>query len=156
VTEPRDEPSADQPAVTPSVSTAPPQSRWHWSAIPARLGRARTSTVVLAVLFLAVGALYLTVKPPPTVTVTTGNGTAVVVPANPTTASPTRPTQTTTAPETTTQSGTTTSSGGSSTTGSSGKTTSEPTGRTGPTSVSPSPAPTSPPSLPTTGSAPTS
>ncbi|MGY1725255.1 hypothetical protein [Blastococcus sp. SYSU DS0533] len=60
----------------PTVSTAPaaapgspadgaspvPRHGW-WAAIPRRLGRARTSTVVLAVLFVAVFALWLNVKP---------------------------------------------------------------------------------------------
>ncbi|WP_347058438.1 hypothetical protein ABC795_17050 [Blastococcus sp. HT6-30] len=58
----------------PTVSTAPattgtaapdvaPAHRW-WSSIPRHLGRARTSTVVLVVLFLSIGALYLNVRPP--------------------------------------------------------------------------------------------
>ena len=59
---------------SPSVSTAPagtgsttpdvgPGHRW-WSSVPRHLGRARTSTVVLGVLFLAVFALWLNVRPP--------------------------------------------------------------------------------------------
>jgi hypothetical protein len=95
-----------QPAVEPSVSTSPAPGRPHgwWSTIPAHLGRARTSTVVLALLFLAVGALYLTVRPDPVGTATTG-GSSVTTPAQrtgggtgptsePSTAAPTAPTTT--------------------------------------------------------------
>lgn len=153
MTDPRDEPTRELPAVTPSVSTAPPQSRWHWSAIPSHLGRARTSTVVLALLFLAVGALYLNVKPP-TGTTTTGNETGVQQPVAPATVAPTRtvqPTTTETATETTSEE-TTTSRSTPSTSGTSGKTTTpRPTG----SSATNSPARTSVPSLPTTGGAPT-
>jgi hypothetical protein len=153
VTDPRDEPTRELPAVTPSVSTAPPQSRWHWSAIPSHLGRARTSTVVLALLFLAVGALYLNVKPP-TGTTTTGNETGVQQPVAPATVAPTRtvqPTTTETATETTSEE-TTTSRSTPSTSGTSGRTTTpRPTG----SSATSSPARTSLPSLPTTGGAPT-
>lgn len=69
--------SKDRASDTPDLSTAPPdpaptgagpqpprQPGW-WSKVPQHLGRARTSTVVLAVLFLAVGFLYLTVRPDP-------------------------------------------------------------------------------------------
>ena len=53
------------PARQVSVSTAPPPAprRW-WSAVPHHLGRARTSTVVLALLFVGVYTLYLHVRPP--------------------------------------------------------------------------------------------
>ncbi|MGY2076434.1 hypothetical protein [Blastococcus sp. SYSU DS0828] len=50
-------------AGAPTGTTAAPRHRW-WSAVPKHLGRARTSTVVLAVLFVSVFALYLNVKPP--------------------------------------------------------------------------------------------
>jgi cytoskeletal protein RodZ len=48
-----------------SVSTAPPPAprRW-WTAVPHHLGRARTSTVVLTLLFVGLYALYLNVRPP--------------------------------------------------------------------------------------------
>ena len=69
------EPTEEQPAVTPAVSTAPARSRW--SRIPHHLGRARTSTVVLAVLFLAIGTLYLNVRPDTTGTATTGTSNEV-------------------------------------------------------------------------------
>ena len=56
------EPTAEQPQVTATVSPAtPPRSRW--GAIPDHLGRARTSTVVLSLLFLAIGALWVNVRP---------------------------------------------------------------------------------------------
>jgi hypothetical protein len=96
----------EQPAVQPSVTTEPAPGRPHtwWTAIPAHLGRARTSTVVLVLLFLAVGALYLTVRPDPVATATTG-GSTPTTPAqqtgggtgptsDPTTAAPTAPTTT--------------------------------------------------------------
>lgn len=58
------EPTAEQPQVTATVSpAAPPRSRW--GAIPHHLGRARTSTVVLSLLFLAIGALWINVRPHP-------------------------------------------------------------------------------------------
>jgi len=92
------EPTREQPAVTPEVSTRSP---WHVSRIPAHLGRARTSTVVLAVLFLAIFALYLYIRPDTTGAATAGTGTSV--PAGPT-APASRPATTTApapAPETT-------------------------------------------------------
>src|SRR6476661_4077377 len=85
------EPTREQPAV-PVEST--PRSPWHVSRIPGHLGRARTSTVVLGVLFLAIFALYLYVKPDTTAAVTGGTGTQVP-------ASPTAPAPRTTAPTTT-------------------------------------------------------
>ena len=85
------EPTREQPAVTPEVSTRSP---WHVSRIPAHLGRARTSTVVLTVLFLAIFALYLYVKPDTTAAVTSGTGNQVP-------ASPVAPAPETTAPTTT-------------------------------------------------------
>jgi hypothetical protein len=99
-----DDATREQVRVEPTVSTAPPPGRPHrwWSAIPSHLGRARTSTVVLGLLFLAVGALYLTVRPEPVATATTGGGTGVTTPA-PTTAGPipeTTPAGTTPAPTT--------------------------------------------------------
>jgi hypothetical protein len=57
------EPTREQPSVTPTVTTAPARSRWHMSRIPPHLGPARTSTVVLAALFLAIGTLYLNIRP---------------------------------------------------------------------------------------------
>ena len=74
--------TGEQPAVAPTVSTAPPPARPHtwWSAIPSHLGKARTSTLVLGLLFLAIGTLYLNVRPDPVVPATTGN-TTVTTPA---------------------------------------------------------------------------
>ena len=89
------EPTREQPAVTPEVSTRSP---WHVSRIPAHLGRARTSTVVLTVLFLAIFALYLYIRPDTTGAASAGTGTPV--PAGPT-APASRPAPTTTpAPQT--------------------------------------------------------
>ncbi|RBY96998.1 hypothetical protein DQ237_05195 [Blastococcus sp. TF02-8] len=85
----------------PTVSTAPaapPTHRW-WSAIPSHLGRARTSTVVLAVLFVGIFFLYLEVKPPVEGSVTEETGVdQPVVPAPSTTTPPS-----TTEPEPTTE-----------------------------------------------------
>ena len=87
------EPIKEQPAVTPEVTTAPAGSPW--SRIPDHLGRARTSTVVLSVLFLAIGTLYLNIRPETTGAATTG--TSNEAPAQTTTPLPT--TTTTTTPE---------------------------------------------------------
>jgi hypothetical protein len=150
VSEPPAEPTQEQPAVTPTVSTAPPRSRWHWSAIPSHLGRARTSTIVLSVLFLAIGTLYLNVRPEDTGTATTGGDTGVQEPAQPTApAEPTTPaTSSTTEPPTTTEGPTTTTDQPTTTEGS---TTSEaPTGRTTPPETTTSGVPTTTvPTVPT-------
>lgn len=86
------EPTAEQVA-TPTVSTAPsggaapdPGRRWwHWDTLPDHLGRARTSTVILSVLFLAVFALYLNVRPDDGTARTTpaGGGSDVESPLDP-------------------------------------------------------------------------
>jgi hypothetical protein len=102
------EPTAEQPQVTATVSpAAPPRSRW--GAIPRHLGRARTSTVVLSLLFLAIGALWINIRPD--VETPPADPAVVQQPVVPTTPSPTTPTPTptsepapTTAPETTTTS----------------------------------------------------
>ena len=87
------EPTPEQPQVTATVSPAPPPKS-RWDAIPHHLGRARTSTVVLSVLFLAIGALWLNVRPDPPDPAT--NGTPVVEqpagPAPTTAAPPSEPT----------------------------------------------------------------
>ena len=77
------EPTAEQPQVTATVSPAPPP-RSRWDAIPHHLGRARTSTVVLSLLFLAIGALWLNIRPDPVATVPAGGGSVVEQPAAPT------------------------------------------------------------------------
>jgi hypothetical protein len=86
------EPTREQPPVPPETTTT--RSPWHVSRIPAHLGRARTSTVVLGILFLAIFALYLQVKPDTTAAVTSGTGNQVP-------ASPIAPAPQTTAPTTT-------------------------------------------------------
>ena len=93
----------------PTVSTAPPPTRPHrwWSAIPTHLGRARTSTVVIGLLFLTLFGLYLNVRPDPEGTETTGGDTAVTEPA--TTTGGTTPPATTTPPGPTTTEAPTTS-----------------------------------------------
>jgi hypothetical protein len=86
--------TADQQMATPSVSTAPARSG-PFSRIPSHLGRARTSTVVLGLLFVSIFALYLTIKPadPGTAAGTTETGTEQPAPAP-------APAPATTAPET--------------------------------------------------------
>ncbi|MGY1811428.1 hypothetical protein [Blastococcus sp. SYSU D00820] len=79
----------------PRPDPAPAPARW-WSAVPRRLGRARTSTVVLAVLFVALGLLYLYVRPETTGTTPasdTPSQPVEVVPL-PTTSAPPEPTST--------------------------------------------------------------
>jgi hypothetical protein len=98
-------PTAEQPQVTATVSPAvPPRSRW--GAIPRHLGRARTSTVVLSVLFLGIGALWLNIRPD---AVDPAGGSSTVQPVVPAPATPTptptpEPVPTTTEPEPTTAS----------------------------------------------------
>ena len=91
----------DEPTRPLSVSTAPPQAprRW-WTAVPHHLGRARTSTVVLALLFVALYTLYLNVRPPdPAVGTVPDTGSTVQTPASPAPAEPTETAEpTTTAP----------------------------------------------------------
>ena len=137
--------TGEQPVVEPSVSTAPARDGWR-SRIPAHLGRARTSTVVLSVLFLAIFALYLNIRPetPGTVATTTSD-TGTVQPV---------PTTTAPAPETTAEPTPTTTSTSTRTT-SEPTTSAEPTATEGPTETtertteSSVPATTSVPEAPT-------
>jgi hypothetical protein len=95
------DPTQQQPAVAPTVSTAPARSRWRVSKLPPHIGPARTSTVILVVLFLTIGALYLYIRPETTVATETGTQqpASTTAPAAPTPAETTAP-----APETTTDS----------------------------------------------------
>ena len=97
------EPTAEQPKVTATVSPAAPPARPRWRSIPHHLGRARTSTVVLSLLFLAIGALWLNIRPDPQRDVpTSGAGTVVDSPAPaPETAEPSTPAPTSEAVPTT-------------------------------------------------------
>ncbi|TFV67777.1 UNVERIFIED_ORG: hypothetical protein E4P37_01415 [Bacillus sp. AZ43] len=62
MTEP-DKATAEQPVVeAPRVTTAPAHGG-PLSRIPSHLGRARTSTVVLGILFVAIFALYVNIRP---------------------------------------------------------------------------------------------
>ena len=101
-----------------SVSTAPPAAprRW-WSAVPHHLGRARTSTVVLALLFVGLYTLYLYVRPPEPAGTVPGTDSTVQTPvapapvlptetAEPTTVAPTTTPRTTAPPPATTPGGT--------------------------------------------------
>ncbi len=104
-----------EPVRQVSVSTAPPPvpRRW-WSAVPHHLGRARTSTVVLALLFVGVYTLYIHVRPPDAAvapaqesTVQTPVAPAPGETAEPTTTAPTSAPTTTADPGSTPPAGTT-------------------------------------------------
>jgi len=145
MSEPR-EPTAEQPAVAPTVSTDPQPGPWHISRIPSHLGRARTSTLVLGFLFLAIGALWLNIRPEepsPLTTPASNTGTEQQpIPVVPTTTAPeTTAEPTTEAPEPTTAP--TTSDEPTATRSPTGTTTAEPTGTTG-TSFPTFPSPTAP------------
>jgi len=57
-------PPAQAPAEQPTVTTAPATRRARvWRHVPSRLGRARTSTVVIGCLFVLLFGVYSTVKP---------------------------------------------------------------------------------------------
>ncbi len=93
--------TGEQPAVEPTVRTAPTaeqQPRRWWAAIPRHLGRARTSTVVLSLLFVVIGVLYLEVRPDPGLA-TGGEGAVVEPEPVPGAPAPTAPPATTAPPE---------------------------------------------------------
>lgn len=118
MTQPEKPTTAEQPAAgrrieSPSVSTAPARSG-PFSRIPSHLGRARTSTVVLGLLFVGIFALWLSIKPAEpgtgsTTTTETGTEQPVPVPVPTTTAPETSTDPTTTAPRSTTSAPTTAS-----------------------------------------------
>lgn len=123
-------------------------SRW-LAAVPRHVGRARTSTVVLSLLFLAIGTLYLNVHPTAAQTPAPAGGVVAPRPAAPRTHSPAR----TTAPATTPSvPGTRTSSVPSPSAGPTAAPTSTAPGAT-PSPSAPAPAPSSTSGLPTAGSA---
>jgi hypothetical protein len=144
MTGPQDDTTPDR-VQTPSVSTAPTGGEtapagprwWHWGAVPHHLGRARTSTVVLSLLFLAVFALYLNVKPDVETAGTTpaGGSSGVEAPVNPLVpAEPAAP-ETTEEPAPTTEPEETEEGTGTPTTGrSSSPSSSAPTSTTSPSS----------------------
>jgi hypothetical protein len=92
MSQPPDERATDRPEVT-TVPPEPPRQR----RIPAHLGRARTSTVVLSVLFLAIGALWLNVRPD-VEPAPAGGSSDVQQPAAPTSETPTSEVPPTTEP----------------------------------------------------------
>ena len=153
MTTPQEEQPLAEPASGPTVSTAPPRSRWSWPRVPAHVGPARTSTLILALLFVGVFALYLVVRPESATVATTGTSGG---------AQPTQvqqqplPTATTTAPRTTPTT-TPTPTSATSTAGTSAARTTTSSGVGGSsTETGTSPAPATASLLPTTGSAPTS
>jgi len=142
--------TADQQMAAPSVSTAPARPG-PFSRIPSHLGRARTSTVVLGLLFVSIFALYLTIKPadPGTAAGTTETGTEQPAPVPaPATTAPETPAEPTTEPETTSAptstSGTTTEEEPSDTT--------VPEETSAPTTSTTTPTPTSREATPTSAS----
>jgi uncharacterized membrane protein YgcG len=152
MTAPREE-QPPAPATTgPTVSTAPPRSRWGWSRVPAHVGPARTSTVIIAVLFAGVFALWLVVRPE-TATVASSGSTGG---AQPTQVQQTVPATTTPAPTTATTTPARSSAPSSSAATSTGERTSSSSGGSSDTSGGTSESPTTAPLVPTTGSAPSS
>ena len=142
MTTPREEQPQTEVAPAPSVSTAPPRSRWRFGNVPAHLGRARTSTVVLGVLFVGILVLWLFVRPETVQTTTTGTPGGVPAPTAPastqapqTSATPTTAPTTTTSPETTTEQTTTTEGTTSATTSSTTRSATPSRGTTASTSV---------------------
>jgi hypothetical protein len=131
--------SDDEQLDQPTVSTAPPPAR---RRIPAHLGPARTSTVILAVLWLALGVLYLNVRPP-TPQAASGGGTTVQT---------TEPVRTTTAPPATSTAPVPTTA--EPTTASEVPTSTPPTESVPPTEESTEPTETTEPGLPPATSAP--
>jgi hypothetical protein len=94
-----EKPTAEQPVVAPSVSADPGRGPWPPSRIPSHVGPARTSTLVLGVLFLALLALYLNVRPETPATATPGTVVDQPAPAPAPTTTPVP--ETTPAPTTT-------------------------------------------------------
>ncbi|WP_448626445.1 hypothetical protein [Geodermatophilus sp. URMC 64] len=109
MTTPREEQPQESVPATPAVSTAPPRARWRFGNVPSHVGPARTSTVVLAVLFVGLFTLWLFVRPPdpaqqPTAGTPAATTTAPVPQqAPPATEAPTTQPPTTEAPATTTE-----------------------------------------------------
>ena len=111
-------PGQDGVPAEPTVRTAPtapasttpdvaPGTRW-WSSIPRHLGRARTSTVVLSVVFLGLFTLWLYVRPESPRTSPAPDDAAVVEePLAPTTTPPAEPEPEPTTPAPTTPAPTT-------------------------------------------------
>lgn len=93
MSQPPEDRATDRPEVT-TVPAEPPRQR----RLPAHLGRARTSTVVLSVLFLAIGALWLNVRPDPVPTTPAGGGSDVQQSTTPEAPAPTTEAPATTEP----------------------------------------------------------
>lgn len=129
------------------VQTAPARSARWWSSVPRHLGRARTSTIVLALLWAAIFVLYLAVRPDPAVTGASTTGPNGGVQPAPTATAPRTTAHPTTTPPTTTPAHTTPS--GSATTS---LHTTSPTD-TGTASTTPTTTPAGP-TLPTGGGSP--
>jgi hypothetical protein len=142
-------------AVQPAVTTLPATRRsrlWPGGRLPARIGRARTSTLVLAGLFVLLFALYFAVRPDPVeyTTVTTTSGQTLRVPASdvlppPTTSVPAPPSTPveTTAPATPTTDTTPPTTSAAPTSGNTTTTTTPGRSRTPTTAASTSEEPTS-------------
>jgi hypothetical protein len=139
-------------AETPATGALGRGSRW-LAAIPRHVGRARTSTVVLSLLFLAIGALYLNVRPTTAETTSPAGVVVTPVPVAPTSTRRATSTAPSTAPSTAATS--TSSAPTGSTAPSSQPTTSAPAGT--PSSAAPAPSTTAGlPTVASTSAAPTS
>jgi hypothetical protein len=95
---PDDQPTTvqQQTAVQPAVTAMPATRRsrlFPGGRLPARIGRARTSTLVLGLMFVLLFALYVAVRPDPVeyTTVTTTSGQTLRVPASDVLPPPTSP-----------------------------------------------------------------
>jgi hypothetical protein len=94
---PDDQPTTvqQQTAVQPAVTAMPATRRsrlFPGGRLPARIGRARTSTLVLGLLFVLLFGLYVAVRPPVEyTTVTTTSGQTLRVPASDVLPPPTSP-----------------------------------------------------------------
>lgn len=96
------QPATAEQTSGPSVRTAPARAGHWWAAVPRHLGRARTSTIVLAVLWIAIFVLYIYVRPDTSSGAATTGNQAPVAPAThapaPTTTHPASTTPTSTTP----------------------------------------------------------
>jgi hypothetical protein len=128
------QPTAEQPGITTVPATR--RMRIWQRKVPSRIGRARTSTVIIGCLFVLLSALNSALPQPDTGTtpVVLPSGQTVDVPnsalpsdARPTTTAPTTTAPTTTPPSTSTTAPRTTTEAPDTTAGAPGTTTGEPT-----------------------------
>jgi hypothetical protein len=154
------QPTAEQPSVTTGPATR--RARIFQRRLPARIGRARTSTLIIGALWVLLFALNSTLPQDPLVTVDLPNGNSVQVRSSQISTAPSTPTATPSATpsptETTSPSATSTASSSTTTPGSttSGSSTSSATSTGRQTTAPRSTAQTTTQPAPSTSSAPTS